>query len=52
MLTIGSVVWGVRDLPAALRFWTVALDYQPLREPEPDWAILIPRSPDLRNPAP
>ena len=44
MLTIGSIVWGVRDLPAALRFWTAALNYQPLREPEPGWAILIPRS--------
>lgn len=42
MLTIGSIVWGVRDLPAALRFWTAALAYHPLREPEPDWAILVP----------
>ncbi len=49
MLTIGSIVWGVRDLPAALRFWTAALDYQPLREPEPDWAILIPA---VGNPGP
>ncbi|WP_264777430.1 VOC family protein [Deinococcus aetherius] len=26
-----------------MRFWSEALDYRPLREPEEDWAILVPR---------
>jgi catechol 2,3-dioxygenase-like lactoylglutathione lyase family enzyme len=43
MLRIGSIVWGVRDVPRAIEFWSAALDYRPLREPTPDWAILIPR---------
>jgi catechol 2,3-dioxygenase-like lactoylglutathione lyase family enzyme len=43
MLRIGSVVWGVRDVPRAIQFWSAALDYRPLREPSHDWAILIPR---------
>jgi predicted enzyme related to lactoylglutathione lyase len=44
MLRIGSIVWGVRDVPRAIEFWTAALDYKPLREPSADWAILIPRN--------
>ena len=36
-------MWGVRDVPRAIRFWSDALDYRPLREPEADWAILVPR---------
>ncbi|MFC4455034.1 VOC family protein [Deinococcus sonorensis] len=44
MLKIGSVVWGVRDMQAAIRFWSAALDYAPLRDPNDDWAILVPRS--------
>ena len=43
MLRIGSIVWGVRDVPRALAFWGAALDYRPLREPSADWAILVPR---------
>lgn len=43
MLQIGSIVWGVRDVPRAIEFWTQALDYRPLRPPSQDWAILIPR---------
>lgn len=43
MLAIGSMVWGVRDVPRAIAFWSQALDYRPLREPSPDWAILVPR---------
>ena len=43
MLSIGSVVWGVRDVPRAIAFWSAALDYRPLREPSVDWAILVPR---------
>jgi catechol 2,3-dioxygenase-like lactoylglutathione lyase family enzyme len=43
MLRIGSIVWGVRDVPRAIEFWCAALDYKPLREPSDDWAILLPR---------
>jgi catechol 2,3-dioxygenase-like lactoylglutathione lyase family enzyme len=43
MLTIGSIVWGARDVPRAIEFWCAALDYRPLREPDVDWAILVPR---------
>lgn len=42
MLKIGSIVWGVRDVPRAIAFWCAALGYEPLREPAPDWAILVP----------
>ena len=42
MLRIRSIVWGVRDVPRAVAFWTEALDYKPLREPSDDWAILVP----------
>ena len=44
MLTIGSIVWGTTDVPRSMEFWTAALDYEPKREPEEDWAILVPRS--------
>ena len=43
MLKVGSIVWGVRDVPRAIEFWCAALDYRPLREPSTDWAILVPR---------
>ena len=43
MLRIGSIVWGVRDVPRAIQFWCEALNYRPLREPSEDWAILVPR---------
>jgi catechol 2,3-dioxygenase-like lactoylglutathione lyase family enzyme len=43
MLRVGSVVWGVRDMKRAIDFWCGALDYELLREPEEDWAILVPR---------
>ena len=43
MLRIGSIVWGVRDVPKAIEFWCAALNYKPLREPSNDWAILVPR---------
>ena len=42
MLSIGSIVWGVKDLPRALDFWTQALDYRPRNEPGDDWAVLVP----------
>lgn len=44
MLKIGSIVWGVRDVPRAIEFWCAALNYRPLKEPSGDWAILVPRS--------
>lgn len=43
MLKIGSIVWGVRDLDRSIRFWSEALDYKFKREPDIDFAILIPK---------
>ncbi|CAN7258559.1 VOC family protein [Bosea sp. LjRoot90] len=43
MLKVGSIVWGVRDVPRAIAFWAEALAYRPLRPPSLDWAILVPR---------
>lgn len=43
MLRIGSIVWGVKDLPRAIAFWTAALNYQLRNEPDEDWAVLIPK---------
>jgi hypothetical protein len=43
MLKIGSVVWGTRDVPRAIQFWSQALAYKPLRPPTDDWAILVPQ---------
>lgn len=42
MLRVGSIVWGVRDVPQAIEFWSAALAYRPLKEPSADWAILVP----------
>jgi catechol 2,3-dioxygenase-like lactoylglutathione lyase family enzyme len=42
ILRIGSIVWGVRDVTEAIRFWCAALNYRPLREPSDNWAILVP----------
>ncbi|MDN4595605.1 VOC family protein [Leifsonia virtsii] len=50
MIRIGSIVWGVRDIPRAVAFWTEALGYRALREPDVDWALLGPsagRGPQL-----
>ncbi|NUU07414.1 VOC family protein [Leifsonia sp. C5G2] len=44
MIRIGSIVWGVRDIPRALEFWTEALGYRPQREPDVDWTLLEPAS--------
>jgi len=46
MLTIGSIVSGVTDIPAAVDFWTRALDYELREEPSDDWATLVPRDGD------
>jgi catechol 2,3-dioxygenase-like lactoylglutathione lyase family enzyme len=43
MLEIGAIVWGVRDLPRAIKFWSQALDYKLAREPDVDFAILVPK---------
>ena len=42
MLSIGSIVWGVKDLPRALEFWTQALNYRLRNPPDDDWAVLVP----------
>lgn len=44
MLRIGSVVWGVSDVPRAVAFWCAALGYRPRDAPEDDWAVLVPRA--------
>ena len=44
MLEVGAIVWGVRNIPRAVEFWSEALNYRLRREPEEDWAILIPKS--------
>ncbi len=44
MLKIGAIVWGVRDLQRAIEFWREALDYKLQREPDVDFAILIPNA--------
>ena len=43
MLEIGAIVWGVRDLNRAINFWGEALNYKLRREPDVDFAILIPK---------
>lgn len=43
MLSVGSIVWGVEDVPRAIAFWCAALDYVPREEPSSDWAVLVQR---------
>lgn len=43
MLEIGAIVWGVRDLDRAIRFWSEALDYELKAVPDTDFAMLAPR---------
>lgn len=43
-LKILSIVWGVQNIEAAIAFWSKALDYRLKRGPEPDFAILIPKT--------
>lgn len=43
MLSIGSVVLGVADVPRAAAFWMEALGYVPREEIEPDWVVLFRR---------
>lgn len=42
-LNILSIVWGVKNINAAITFWSEALDYKLKREPDVDFAILIPK---------
>lgn len=44
MLRVGSIVWGVEDVPRAIAFWCAALHYRPREEPDVDWAVLVPIS--------
>lgn len=45
MLKLATIVWGVKDVPAAVRFWMRALDYVPREaDPDDDWVLLKPRS--------
>ena len=42
MLSVGSVVINVADVRRAVAFWSAALDYEPLREINDDFVILVP----------
>lgn len=42
VLSIGTTVLGVDDVPRALAFWTAALGYVPRDEPEDTWVVLVP----------
>lgn len=42
MLRIGSFVWGVRDLPRAMEFWSAALGFVPREDPDDDGVVLVP----------
>jgi catechol 2,3-dioxygenase-like lactoylglutathione lyase family enzyme len=42
MLHIGSFVWGVRDIPRAVEFWSQALDFEPRDGVGDDWVVLVP----------
>ena len=44
MLSIGSIVWGVKDVYRAVEFWAAALDYKLKYPASEDWAILIPKT--------
>jgi catechol 2,3-dioxygenase-like lactoylglutathione lyase family enzyme len=43
MLKIGAIVWGVQDLQQGIEFWSEALNYRLRREPDVDFAILVPK---------
>ena len=43
MLEIGSIVWGVKDIDRAVKFWSSALNYKLKYPASDDWAILIPK---------
>lgn len=43
-MEIGAIVWGVKDIEKAVRFWSQALNYRLKYPASEDWAILIPES--------
>jgi catechol 2,3-dioxygenase-like lactoylglutathione lyase family enzyme len=43
MLTIGSTVVGVGDIPRAVAFWTEALGYVPREPGDETFVVLVPR---------
>lgn len=45
-MKIGSVVWGVQDIPRAVAFWSAALNYKLKGAMSDDWAILVPADGD------
>jgi predicted enzyme related to lactoylglutathione lyase len=44
VLTVGSIVIRVDDLPRQVEFWTAALDYVPREGDRDDFALLRPKS--------
>jgi predicted enzyme related to lactoylglutathione lyase len=42
VLSIGTTVLGVDDVPRAMTFWSAALGYVPRDEPEDTWVVLVP----------
>lgn len=44
MLSIGAIVWGVKDIDRAVAFWSAALDYELKYPASDDWAMLAPRT--------
>jgi len=40
MLTFGSTVTGVQDIPRAAAFWSAALDFEPTSPGDDTWIIL------------
>jgi hypothetical protein len=46
MLKIGAIVWGVKEIPKAISFWSAALDYVLKYPPDEDFAILVPKKGD------
>ena len=44
MLKIGSIVWGVRDVPRAVEFWTAALNDRVREDMDKTGAVLLPKS--------
>ena len=46
MLEIGAVVWGVRDIPRSVAFWSAALHYRLKYPASDDWAVLVPEDGD------
>jgi catechol 2,3-dioxygenase-like lactoylglutathione lyase family enzyme len=42
VLSVGSTVVGVADLPRALRFWTAALGYVPREPGDETFVVLVP----------